>query len=430
MELCFVKECQGGKVMTYSIAASHAKGKCATDKIFGANAAAGRAAAQYGNDKVVNATIGALMDEEEKLACIPTVEKVFRALPINSIISYAPIAGAPDYLDAAINLAFADHKPDAYIEAVATAGGSGAIHHTIWNYSDEGDTVLTSDWYWGPYKVLCQDSLRRLDTYTLFDEEQKFNIAAFSAKVKEVLSKQNNLVIIINTPAHNPTGFSLTDGDWDNVLALFKECAQNTEKRIIPLIDVAYIDYAGDKNACRSFLKKMGGLPANILPILACSMSKGFTMYGQRTGAMIGISSNKEAIEEFKNINQFTSRATWSNITHSAMKVMATIYQDKELLAKTESERDEFYALIRKRADIFMSEAKEANLKMLPYIAGFFLTIPAERPDAVCEKLHDDNIFAVPLAKGIRIAVCAISSNKIKGMAGKIANAIKVVDAS
>ncbi len=414
--------------MTYSVAAPHAKGKSATDKIFGANAAAVKATAQYGKDKVVNATIGALMDEQEQLACIPTVEKVFRALPLNSIVSYAPIAGSPDYLKAAIELAFADNKPDAYIDAVATAGGTGAIHHTIWNYSEAGDTVLTSDWYWGPYKVLCQDSLRTLDTYTLFDEEQKFNIASFSTKVKEILTKQNNLVVIINTPAHNPTGFSLTDSDWDHVLDLFKECAKNTDKRIIPLIDVAYIDYAGEKNACRSFLKKFGGLPTNILPILGCSMSKGFTMYGQRTGAMIGISSSKEVIEEFKNINQFTSRATWSNITHSAMALMATIYQDKELLAQTEQERSMLYALIRERADIFMREAQEVGLKMLPYIAGFFLSIPAKDPDAVCKQLHADNIFAVPLAKGIRVAVCAVTKTKITGMAAKIKAAMEAVE--
>lgn len=414
--------------MTYSVAASHAKGKCATDNIFGASAAAGRAVAKYGRDKVINATIGAFMDEQEILACIPTVEKTFKNLPIGSIISYAPIAGAPDFLEAFINLTFADHKPDAYIAGVATAGGSGAIHHTIWNYSEIGDTVLTSDWHWDPYQVLCEDGLRTLDTYTLFDEQQKFNIASFGTKIKELLAKQNNLIVIINTPAHNPTGFSLTDKDWDHVLALFQECAKDTTKRIIPLIDVAYIDYAGERNACRAFLKKLGGLPENILPILACSMSKGFTMYGQRTGIMIGVSSNKEVIEEFKNINQFTSRATWSNITHSAMKLMTTIYQDKELLAQVEQERSEYYALIRKRADIFMSEAQEAGLHMLPYIAGFFLTIPAQDPNAVCEKLHDDNIFAVPLANGIRIAVCAVTSTKITGMAAKIAKAIQVVD--
>lgn len=413
--------------MTYSIAASHAKGKCAKDKIFGANAAAGKAAATYGNDKVVNATIGAFMDEQEILACLPTVEEVYKNLPIKDIISYAPIAGRPDFLESFINLTFADHKPDAHIEGVATAGGSGAIHHTIWNYSEIGDAVLTSDWYWGPYKILCEDGLRKLDTYTLFDEEQKFNIGAFSTKVRELLSKQNNLIIIINTPAHNPTGFSLTDEDWDHVLALFRECAKDTAKRIIPLIDVAYIDYAGEKNTCRSFLKKLGGLPTNVLPILACSMSKGFTMYGQRTGAMIGVSSSKEVIEEFKNINQFTSRATWSNINHGSMKLLAVIYQDKGLLAKLEAERESYYAVIRKRADIFMEEAREANLHMLPYIAGFFLTIPTDQPDAVCEKLHDDHIFAVPLAKGIRIAVCAVTVGKITGMAAKIAKAIQAV---
>jgi aromatic-amino-acid transaminase len=410
--------------MTTSIAASHAKGKCATDKIFGANAAASKAAALYGRDKVVNATIGAFMDEQEALACIPTVGKVFKELPINQIVPYAPIAGLPDYLDAMIELMFADNKPDAYIEAVATAGGTGAIHHTIWNYSESGDTVLTSDWYWGPYKILCQDSLRKLDTYTLFDEQQNFNIKAFTNKVKALLTKQDNLIIIINTPAHNPTGFSLSDSDWDKVLDLFKECAKDAKKNIIPLIDIAYIDYAGEKNQCRTFLKKLGGLPANVLPILASSMSKGFTMYGQRTGAMIGISSNKDVITEFASVNQFTSRATWSNINYSAMKLMSVIYQDKRLLSQVENERSQYYTLIRKRADIFMQEAKEANLHMLPYIAGFFITVPAENPEAVCEKLHEDNIFAVPLAKGIRIAVCAVSSTKITGMAAKIAKAI------
>jgi len=413
--------------MTYSIAASHAKGKCAMDNIFGASAAAGRAVAQYGREKVVNATIGAIMDEKEILACLPTVEKAFRNLAINDIISYAPIAGAPDFLEAFIELTFADHKPDGHIEAIATAGGSGAIHHTIWNYSEIGDTVLTSDWYWGPYQVFCQDSLRKLDTYTLFNEQQKFNIVSFGTKIKELLVKQNNLIVIINTPAHNPTGFSLTDSDWDHVLALFQECAKDKTKCIIPLIDIAYIDYAGEKNACRAFLKKLGDLPRNILPILACTMSKGFTMYGQRTGAMIGVSSSKEVIEEFKNINQFTSRATWSNITHSAMKLMTVIYQDKVLLAQVEQEREVLYTLIRRRADIFMSEAQEVGLHILPYIAGFFITIPANNPDAICEKLHADNIFAVPIVHGIRIAVCAVTTAKIVGMAAKISKAMKAL---
>jgi aromatic-amino-acid transaminase len=174
-------------------------------------------------------------------------------------------------------------------------------------------------------------------------------------------------------------------------------------------------------------LNKFAGLPKNILPVLAFSMSKAFTMYGQRTGAMIGISSNQDVINEFADINQYTSRATWSNINRACMRTLANIYQDKALLAQVEKERRGYYALIRERADIFMQEAAACKLHMLPYIAGFFMTIPHPNPEAVCEKLKEDNIFAVPLAKGIRIAVCAVPSIKIRGMASKMAQAMAKV---
>ena len=190
---------------------------------------------------------------------------------------------------------------------------------------------------------------------------------------------------------------------------------------------VAYIDYAGEKEEVRKIFKKLGGLPANILTIVGYSMSKGFTLYGQRTGAMIGVSSSEEVIKEFADINQYTSRATWSNINRPAMRTLSVIYNDADLLAAVCKERDDYYQMIKARADIFTQEAKECGLPMLPYVAGFFLSIPAKNPDAICEKLHEENIFAVPLAAGVRIAVCAVPVKKIKGMAAKVMEAMKFV---
>lgn len=54
------------------------------DVIFGASAACNEAIQKYGADKVTNGTIGAIMDDEGKLICIPTVEKVLRSLPLQS----------------------------------------------------------------------------------------------------------------------------------------------------------------------------------------------------------------------------------------------------------------------------------------------------------------------------------------------------------
>ena len=412
--------------MTMSIAAKHAKGKSAQDKIFGANAAAVAAAAKYGKDAVTNATIGAILDEDEKLVCLPTVEEVFRGLSTNEMIAYAPISGLPEYLDCVLTAAFGNSRPEGYIAAVATAGGTGAIHHAIWNYTETGDTVLCSDWYWGAYKVLCQDMGRNFTTYKMLDENNKFNLPALKEKVDELLAKQDNLLYLLNTPAHNPTGYSLSSEDMDGVLAILKEAAV-PGKNIVFFLDVAYIDYAGEKEEVRKIFKKLSGLPANILCIVGYSMSKGFTMYGQRTGAMIGVSSDKSVIDEFAAINQYTSRATWSNINRPAMRTLATIYSDPELLAKVCDERDYYYQMIKARADLFTKEAEECGLPMLPYVAGFFLSIPAKNPDAICEKLHEDNIFAVPLAAGVRIAVCAVPLKKIKGMAAKVNAAMQAV---
>lgn len=406
--------------MSNSVAASHSIGKFATDKIFGANALAVKAAAQFGREKVTNATIGALLDDNEQLVCLPTVEQVFRSVPMNEIINYAPIAGLPDFLDAAISHVFGESRPEAYLKAVATAGGSGVLHHAIWNYSEINDTVLTTDWYWGPYKVLCEEVLRKLTTFSLFDDKLKFNLPAFEAKVAELLAKQNNLLVILNTPAHNPTGYSVTDAEWDGIIESLKKAAKDSSKKITVVVDIAYLDFSGERNSSRKFFAKFGKMPANLLFIMGFSMSKSYTMYGQRVGAMIGVTSDADVAKEFEDINQFSSRATWSNINRGAMKTMAMICADKALYAQVEKEREGYYQLIKRRADIFVQEAASINLAMLPYHAGYFLSVPAANPDAVCEKLNEENIFGVALAKGIRIAVCAVPTAKIGGMAGKM----------
>lgn len=145
---------------------------------------------KIGAENVTNATIGAILDEDEKLVCLPTVDKVFRSLSTDELIAYAPISGLPDYLEEVLNAAFGDSRPEGYMAAVATSGGTGVIHHAIWNYMDEGETALTSDWYWDPYSVLCNDMGRKLDTYTMLDENNKYNLPALKAKVEEILSKQ------------------------------------------------------------------------------------------------------------------------------------------------------------------------------------------------------------------------------------------------
>ena len=410
--------------MSMTMAATHAAGRKLKDAIFDANKACNEAIKIHGADSVTNATIGVVLNEDGKLATLSTVEKIFRSMEMSELVSYAPIVGLPDYLNAAIDWTFADCKPEANFAAIATAGGTGAIHHAIANYAERGDAVLTSDWRWGTYDIICNETGKRLETFKLFDAALNFNITDFAVKVDALLKNQKSLLVIINTPAHNPTGYALSSDEWDKVLDVLKAQA-SAGKKISLLVDVAYIDFAGEKNSTRAFMKKFGNLPENLFVMISFSMSKSFTFYGQRTGALIGVSVDEKIIDEFKDVGKYSCRATWSNINRGSQAMLVKLLNDAEILAQYEAERDGLYQMVKRRADVFVDEAKACGLKIVPYKGGFFIAVPSDNPAAVCQKLHDDLVFAVPLKLGVRVAACSISFEKMHGVAEKILRAMK-----
>ena len=64
----------------YSIAAKQAKGKFAQDNIFAANNKAVALADKLGNDKVINATVGSILDEDGNLVVLDVVQEEYKKL--------------------------------------------------------------------------------------------------------------------------------------------------------------------------------------------------------------------------------------------------------------------------------------------------------------------------------------------------------------
>jgi len=408
------------------IAASHAADKGREpDAVFAVLKRANDAIAALGKDKVVNATIGAIYDENENFATLTKVNEYYRRMPAEELMNYAPIAGLPEFQQAAIDFTFQGQQPEGvYIKAVATPGGTGAVRHALYNYIEQGQKALIPDWFWGPYKTIANEHMRDVATYQLFDKDFNFNAAAVEEKSRELLAVQDNLLVLFNTPGHNPTGYTMSEKDWTQVLDFYKSCARDKQKRITIVIDMAYIDFAGAPQETRKFMRLFGNLPENILVTMAFSMSKSFTMYGMRSGALIGLSSSAEAAEEFFRINAYSNRGVWSNGTRGAQKLLSDVMKNPELKAEIDKEREYYTRLILERADIFLKEAREVGLVTLPYSGGFFITVPADNPKAAAEKLEKDNIFVVPLKMGLRFAICALPKHKIPGLAAKTKQAL------
>ncbi|MBQ0004969.1 MAG: tRNA (guanosine(46)-N7)-methyltransferase TrmB [Clostridiales bacterium] len=392
------------------------------DKVFGASSRAKAMAKEKGADAVINATIGSLLDDEGNLIVLSSVNEAVQSLNPAEYAEYAPIAGTPGFKSSVMKAALGNYEPNSYVKVVATPGGTGAIRNTIANYSTPGDKILTHCWHWAPYKSIANEMGRGIEHFDMFDSEGNFNLTDLEYKISKLLRNQEHLVIILNTPANNPTGYSLTEEDWYGVKAILDKV--DFDKKVALLIDVAYIDFAGEIDETREFLPIVDNLRSNILPIIAYSASKTFTFYGFRCAAMMCLGHNAEVADEFERVCTFSSRASWSNSPRAPQTVIEHIYDNPELLARVDEERAGYREMLLARGKAFDEEAAKIGLEIVPFSSGFFVSIPTDQPDALCAALEKKGVFLVPLQLGVRVSVASISEEKCRKLPAMIKEAM------
>ena len=132
------------------------------------------------------------------------------------------------------------------------------------------------------------------------------------------------------------------------------------------------------------------------------------------------MAQQEEIVQEIKIVFEKEARATWSNINNGAMAMFVDVLENH--LDEYNKERNYYVNLLKERSDIFVKEANEVGLKHYPYKEGFFVTLSMdnETRDKYHEALMANHIYTVKVNKGIRVAVCSLSLDKIKGLAKKM----------
>ena len=414
-----------------SVLAKHTVGKGGPDKVFRISGMAKARAAVVGKENITNATTGSFLAADGSLMTLKTVEETVKEIPFNESCDYATIEGSPEFIEAAIDAAFREYRPDAIIRGVATSGGTGGIHHAILNYLEDGDSVLVMNRYWAAYKNICRETNRNLESFPMFTEDWKFNAQGCVEKLYAIAEKQTNVMLVMNTPANNPTGYNVKADEWEVIMNALHDIANNGKNNVVLLLDIAYIDFAAPE--AREIFNMFNNLPANFLVLVAFTMSKSYAMYGYRLGCLLCVTSSEEEAEAFVDINKFSGRATWSNCSRLGMLVMERIHQDPAKKAAFRAEQEELRLSLLNRANLFIKEAAEVNLTVCPFDAGFFVNIPTVKAEELAAKLREEDIFMIPLGDGanagLRVALCAIPEEKITGVAAKIKAAMDAVGA-
>jgi len=359
--------------------------------------------------RTINATIGTFYNEEGNIL---TYSKVFdneKKITDAQKAAYAQSAYGNKEYNEAINKFVIEGKIKNFT-SIATAGGTGAISLGINLCLNKGDTILLPDIAWGNYALMAKEFGLKVVNYNAYD-------------VDDLLAKANELekiFVVINSPCSNPCGLSYTYEQWLKII----KGLESLNKELVILNDIAYIDYAINKDY-KKYFALFNEVSDNTLVLMAYSCSKAFSYYGQRLGSLIIIYKDQEYLDYLLNQAARRNRSTYSSVNNAAMiNITNILNNDYDSYIK---EKDESVRLLQLRASTFIEEAKLCDLETYPYTEGFFVTLKMQdngKRDEAHQKMINDHIYGVKVNKGIRIGICAVNLKNIKGLAKRIKEVI------
>jgi len=304
-----------------------------------------------------------------------------------------------------------------FLKVCATLGATGALSLSTRIYANNNQEILLPSIRWGNYDSIANQAGCSYLVYNLFDDKDGFDVKSLKEKVLESCKKYQRAYVLINDPCQNPSGYSLSEKEWDDVLEVLKEVSKDYP--IVLVDDVAYIDFMeGDYTPIFEKFAKV--VNDNFIINVCFSASKTLQIYGLRGGALVNIASSKELSDEFATASKTYCRSTWSSPNHLTTTTMSKIFLDEDNSKKISSKLKEFRKMVKDRADIFEEEAKEVNLPYYPYRGGFFILVKCPNNEEVANKLANRNLFIVPMCNSLRISIASISKKETIGLAKAI----------
>lgn len=365
---------------------------------------------------VIDSTIGMLFDEDGKFFTFKTVEKATEDLSGKEKYSYGSTSGSKEYHEALYSWIFRQYedefKRNCYLRCVATPGGTGAVADAVGNYLSSGETLLVPNYMWTNYIQIANERGCNTTTYDMFDNDGSFNLSSFENKAIELKKNQNRVVVIINDPCQNPTGYSMSYADWIGVVQILNSISRDGTP-VVLIYDMAYIDY--DRRgfeASRNNLRLFQKFNPSVLTIMCFSGSKTLGLYGLRVGAEICVAQSEEDANQFQVASDFTARGIWSGTSTLGQNVITralTTYKDMFV-----EELEDARKLLIDRANAFIEEAKAVGLYHLPYNCGFFVTIPCDNPQKAFNDLKEKGLYILPIQNAIRLTLSSITLDEVK----------------
>jgi phosphoenolpyruvate carboxykinase (GTP) len=380
-----------------------------------------------------DATIG-IAKENGKPMFLPSIMKYFNELTPGEALTYAPNAGRPD-LRTKWREEMIRKNPSLADKSISLPIVTGGVTHALSlvgdMFLDRGDVVLLTDKFWENYDLLYSVRMEaQIGLIPIFSDEGGFNVSG----LRQALSdwEGSKTMVVLNFP-NNPTGYSITASEADEIVAVLKEAADNGQNLTVVTDDAYFGLFYGDDLAQESLFAQLANLHERILAVKVDGPTKEEFVWGFRTGMLTfgtRAATNAEAL--YKALEQKVTgaiRATVSNCSHSAQSVLVKALSSETIQAERKAKQN----ILRERAlkvHEILKKPEYANYwTPYPFNAGYFMCVRLKGIDADTFRKHLLEKYGVGvIADGkhdIRVAFSAVDIGELEDLFAQMGAAAK-----
>ena len=305
-------------------------------------------------------------------------------------------------------------------DSLVTSGLTHALSVAATLFFNPGDTLVCADLYWDNYDLLFTDlNLVDLKLFPLY-KNNAFNTQG----MKEALlsCKEETVRLLLNFP-NNPTGYTPTRSEREEICAALVEVAESG-KKVMVISDDAYYGLFFEKEIEKeSLFSYFSSLHENIFALKCDAATKEELVWGFRLGFITYASKaiTKEQLAALTKKTLGAIRSSVSNCERPGQSLLLNAIKDgKNYQADKQKAFDEMYAryLIVKNTIANLPENK--FLKPYPFNSGYFMAFDTCGKSAEELRLYLLNKYNIGVIniidKTLRLAYCSVEKDKLEDL--------------
>ncbi|MES1948566.1 aromatic amino acid aminotransferase [Salinisphaera sp. C84B14] len=372
------------------------------------------------NPNKVDLGVGVYRDEQGSTPIMRAVKQAEKLLIDNEQTkAYIGSHGDPEYGADILKTVFgAESEVLAADRASATQspGGTGALRLAADFIKSNlpGKSIWLSDPTWPNHLGVFGAAGLNIEKYPYVDADNRLDFDGMLAALKQIPQGD---VVLLHACCHNPTGFDLSQDQWQQVLTVLQERA------LLPLVDFAYQGFGDGMDEDAYGVRLLANTLDEMLITQSCS--KNFGIYRERTGCFIAVAKDADDMADVRSQLAITARENYSNPPGHGSAIVATIFNSDELTTMWREELDEMRGRINGlRNDFVKGLAPHGLDQRFAHVAeqrGMF-SFTGLKPEHV-EKLRDEH--SIYMVKSGRANVAGLNSANLEYVCNAIADVVK-----